>query len=44
MTASEMNTIKLEIIQFILNCDDESILSKFEKVLKEIKENESNNH
>ena len=35
MTEAEMNKIKLEIIQFILNCDDEAVLSKFEKVLKE---------
>lgn len=31
MTASEMNTIKLEVIQFILNCDDEATLSNLKK-------------
>ncbi|GGE19122.1 hypothetical protein [Psychroflexus salis] len=36
MAEAEMNKIKLEIIQFILNCDDEAVLSKFENVLKEV--------
>lgn len=35
MTESEMIKKKLEIIQFILDCQDENILLEFEEVLKE---------
>lgn len=30
-----MIKIKLEIIQFILDCNDRTVLSKFERILKE---------
>jgi len=35
MTKTEMTKLKLEIIQFILDCNDETVLSKMEKVLRE---------
>jgi hypothetical protein len=35
MNEAEMIKIKLEIIQFILDCNDERVLSKFEKIIKE---------
>jgi hypothetical protein len=35
MTEAEMVRRKLEIIQFILDCNDETILSKLENILKE---------
>ena len=35
MTESEIIKFKLEIIQLILDCNDETVLSKCEKVLKE---------
>jgi len=38
MTEAEMNKIKLEIIQFILDCDDEKILLECERILKEHKQ------
>ena len=38
MTASEMSTIKLEIIQLILDCNDENILLECERILKEATE------
>lgn len=34
-TESEIMKLKLEIIQFILDCNDESILAKMEKILQE---------
>ncbi len=34
-TESEMIKLKLEVIQFILDCNDEVILSKMEKILRE---------
>ena len=35
MTESEMTNLKLEIIQFILDCNDEAVLSKVKKILQE---------
>jgi hypothetical protein len=35
MTESEMIKRKLEIIRFILDCNDENILSECERILRE---------
>ncbi len=37
MTEAEVNAKKLEIIQFILDCNDEKILLECERILKEAK-------
>ena len=34
-TESEIIKLKLEIIQFILDCNDETVLAEMEKILRE---------
>lgn len=38
MTEAEMSAKKLEIIQFILDCNEEKVLLECERILKEARE------